>query len=292
MSGAVAAPVPTATEVWSASAAYGQETNRHGDLRSRLSSATVAFPLNTLPVGRYSINATYEPNAPGLAHFKTSSAAAPGVLVVRQSATTTALRSSVNPSPNGRSVTFSATVSPKAGGTPTGTVNFFNGGATPIGSGTLGVVDGQAVATYSTHVFHGRVNEITAEYVGDNNFTGSRSNRLQQTITPAPVISLRPLDGLTFVRQIVNTTSDPLTVTLSNIGDASLSVDIAIVGPDAEHFTQTNTCQVSLDYVARANSCEIVVTFKPGASGVRSANLSVANPDGAPELLPLSGSSF
>lgn len=100
-----------------------------------------------------------------------------------------------------------------------------------------------------------------------------------QRITPAPIISLRPLTGLTFNRQLANTTSDPLTVTLSNIGDADLPIAIEIVGPAAD-FTQTNNCRFLWGHVATANAGEIVVRLKPGGSGVRSASLNVANADG------------
>lgn len=52
-------------------------------------------------------------------------------------ATTTTLVSSLNPSQDGQSVTFTATVSPTSGtGKPTGTVTFYDG-TTIIGTGTL-----------------------------------------------------------------------------------------------------------------------------------------------------------
>jgi len=161
-----------------------------------------------------------------------------------------------------------------------------------IGSGTLGVVDGKAVATFSTRTFHGGVNEITAEYIGESNFTGSRSvSPLLQKIIPAAVIRMGP-PRLTFLGQLEKKSSDRLTVTLTNIGDAKLPIAIEIVGVHAKDFSQTNNCQSSLGYVAPANSCEILVAFKPGAVGVRSASLSVVNSEGSRELLALMGSSF
>jgi hypothetical protein len=98
--------------------------------------------------------------------------------------------------------------------------------------------------------------------------------------------------SLTFFTQLGKTISDRLTVTLTNIGDANLPIAIEIVGVHAKDFIQTNNCQSSLGYVAPANSCEILVTFRPGAVGMRSASLSVVNGEGSPELLPLTGSSF
>ena len=53
------------------------------------------------------------------------------------SATIIALVSSSNPSSSGQNVTFTATVTPEAGGKPTGLVNFYIDGTIPIGTGTL-----------------------------------------------------------------------------------------------------------------------------------------------------------
>ena len=61
--------------------------------------------------------------------------------VVDQVTTTTILTSSPNPSTFGQSVTLSATVNPANGGTPTGSVEFFDGstslGTAPLGGGGL-----------------------------------------------------------------------------------------------------------------------------------------------------------
>jgi len=59
---------------------------------------------------------------------------------VNQAATATTVTSSLNPSTFGQSVTFTATVS-SAGGTPTGTVTFYDG-ATTLGTGTPGAAIG------------------------------------------------------------------------------------------------------------------------------------------------------
>jgi hypothetical protein len=64
-----------------------------------------------------------------------------------------------------------------------------------------------------------------------------------------------------------------------------LAVVIAIAGPDADDFAQTNDCPTSL---APADRCEIVLTFTPAAPGDRAAALSVIDNDPMP--FPLTGS--
>src|SRR5262249_18827809 len=80
----------------------------------------------------------------------------------------TTLTSSANPTVFGQSVTFRATVSSTAPGTPTGTVTFLDGGS-PIGTGTLS----GGVATFATSALTVGSHTITASYGGDGNSNGS-----------------------------------------------------------------------------------------------------------------------
>ena len=101
------------------------------------------------------------------------------------SSSATALTSDINPSVFGQSVTFSATVTAvaPASGTPTGTVDFFDG-ATNLGTGTL---DGSGIATLavSTLDVSGSPHSITADYSGDTNFATSTSTAVLQTVNQA-----------------------------------------------------------------------------------------------------------
>ena len=123
-----------------------------------LSGGVATFTTTTLPVGNNAITAVYVPVAGGKAAASTS---APLVQVVNPSPTTTALKSSLNPSTSGASVTFTATVAPSTGGTPTGTVTFKNG-TTTLGTGTLS----GGVATLTTTTLPVASNSITASYGG------------------------------------------------------------------------------------------------------------------------------
>jgi hypothetical protein len=82
-------------------------------------------------------------------------------------ATSTSVGGSPNPSNPNQAVTFTATVSGGSGGTPGGSVDFFDG-SNPIGSGTLAVVGGLDQATITTSSLSSGNHTITATYQGDN----------------------------------------------------------------------------------------------------------------------------
>jgi hypothetical protein len=95
--------------------------------------------------------------------------------------TTTTISSSVNPSIQGKSVTFTATVTPQSGsGTPTGNVTFQNGatvlGKKPLTAGTV---------TFATQALPPGSDSITAVYAGSSTFTGSTSSPLNQFVEAA-----------------------------------------------------------------------------------------------------------
>jgi probable HAF family extracellular repeat protein len=103
----------------------------------------------------------------------------------------------------------------------------------------------------------------------------------------APNEALTPT-SLSFGTVAIGTISAAKTVTLKNIGTASLTISsIAITGTNAANFAQTHTCGTSL---AVGASCTISVTFNPTASGTRTAALSVSdNAAGSPQKMSLSG---
>ena len=100
---------------------------------------------------------------------------------------------------------------------------------------------------------------------------------------PAPSVSLSPA-SLTFGNQAPGSASQAQTVTLSNTGNAALSIaGIAATGD----FAETNNCGTSL---AALGNCSINVTFTPAASGTRTGNLSITdNATGSPHTVTLTG---
>jgi len=134
----------------------------------------------TLPPGTDTVTANYS----GDANFAAGSGST--LQVVFQSASTTTLVSSLNPSLTGQQVTFTATVAGQYGGTPTGTVTFSDG-ATVLGTSPLT----GSTATFSTAALPIGANSIGAAYSGDANFTGGVSQTLSEGVGALGPVSLQ-----------------------------------------------------------------------------------------------------
>jgi Bacterial Ig-like domain (group 3) len=130
-------------------------------------TGTASFTTSDLAIGSHAVTAVYG----GDGNFTTSSSNAASQ-VVNQASTTTTLAASPSSTTYGQSVTFTATigvVSPGAG-TPTGSVEFFDG-TTPIGTIPLS----GSTAAVSTAALTAGTHSITAQYLGDGNFSSSTS---------------------------------------------------------------------------------------------------------------------
>jgi len=99
-------------------------------------------------------------------------------------------------------------------------------------------------------------------------------------------------DGLLqFGSEPIGSTSAALTATVENTGDSNLSITstgTSITGADAADFAVTSsTCGTSL---APGKTCALSVTFKPSATGARTASVSVgSNAAGSPATVLLQG---
>jgi probable HAF family extracellular repeat protein len=93
---------------------------------------------------------------------------------------------------------------------------------------------------------------------------------------------------INFASEPVGETSPKKTITLTNVGTTSLTIDsIKIVGKNPHDFLQTNSCGSSL---APSAKCIIRVTFTPGAKGSRSAVIKVSDSDPTgPQQISLTG---
>lgn len=103
---------------------------------------------------------------------------------------------------------------------------------------------------------------------------------------PLPVLSFAPA-ALSFAPETPGTTSSAQTISLTNSGNATLTVSaIGISGADATGFAQTNNCTS----LAANASCKINVTSTPNAAGTQTATLSIMdNAPGNPQAIALSG---
>jgi len=172
-----------------------------------------------------------------------------------------------------QNLTFTATVTSQAKGTPTGTVSFFDGVA-KLGDSNL---NSSAVAAFTLSTLSLGTHSITATYHGDANFAPSTSTVLYEIVQGA-IVALFPT-SLNFGNYTVGITSSQKGVTLENTGNIGLAIKlIGITGTNSGDFAQTNNCSSP---IAPNGSCTINVIFKPTGTGTRNANLSIT--DNAPD---------
>ncbi|MGA7079987.1 MAG: Ig-like domain repeat protein [Terriglobales bacterium] len=143
-----------------------------------LSGGTATFTTSTLAKGTDAIKAEYT----GDATYGSSTSTAVDQ-VVNDASTTTTLVSSLNPSGDEQSVTFTATVIPQYSGTATGNIFFYNG-SKKLGGVTLS----GGAAGYTTATLPVGTNTITAVYNGSSSFTGSTSNPVEQVVNTGTFI--------------------------------------------------------------------------------------------------------
>ncbi len=140
-----------------------------------------------------------------------------GMLTVTAASSLNSLASSLSPSAQGASVTFTATITPvaPASGTPGGDVQFFVNG---VASGAPVTLAGGA-ASFTTASLPAGSNAVTAVYSGDGNFLGSTGNVVQ------------------VVTQIV---PGPGNLTLRDNGDGTTTLEFT-GGPGAQYLIQAAT---------------------------------------------------
>ena len=140
--------------------------------------------------------------------------------------TTTAVASSANPSVQGQTVIYTATVSPAGGGTVT-----FNDGGTPVTGCTARSLNGSGQATcqvtYATTGSHA----ITAVYSGDAANAGSTSAVLTQSV----VVDRADLTvKLSMPAQAADGAVVTQTVTVTNQGPAAASAEVTALNEPHE----------------------------------------------------------
>jgi hypothetical protein len=147
-----------------------------------VATCSVAYPAT----GTHAITVAYS----GDADF-TSSTSPVMTQTVVQAITSTAVASSVNPSVTGQATTLTATVSVAApgAGSPTGTVDFVDGGIAITGCAAQ-PVSGAGTATCSTSFNAAGSETLSAIYSGDPDFTGSTSPALTQSVNQGATAAL------------------------------------------------------------------------------------------------------
>ena len=199
------------------------------------------FTTSALSTANHSITAKYINGDANFTASPTSSAITQAV----DANTSTTVASGLSSSVSGQAVTFTATVTVIApgSGTPTGTVTFFNNGAS-IGTKSLSVVGGHDQASLTTSTLSTGSDSITAAYNGSGNFNAS------------PVSSA--------ITQVVNMASTSVTVA-SSVNPSALGQSVT--------FTATVSV-VSPGSTAAAYPTG-TVTFYDGGSAIGTESLSV-----------------
>ena len=146
------------------------------------------FSTSTLAAGSHSITAEYT----GDSNYTTSTSPATTVTITSVSTTTVVTYAPALPV-FGEQVTLTATITPGSAFSPlpTGTVDFFNG-STLLGSGSVS----NDVATLNTTALAVGNNSVTAQYLGDTNYSGSTSAvNLAAVVLAATTTTLSPLSN-------------------------------------------------------------------------------------------------
>jgi len=171
-------------------------------------------------------------------------------------ASTTAVTSSLTPSPLDQSVTLTATVTSSTQGTPTGTVTFFDSGV------ALGqpVALTSATATFATSSLAAGSHSITAQYSGDTTFAPSTSAVFMQVVQGAQDFSVSASPSSL---SIVAGQSGQITITVTPINGSTQTVTFNCGGLPAMTTCQANPSSITLDGTHQASS---VITIQTTAS--------------------------
>lgn len=231
---------PTGTLAWSildassTSVASGTAALTAG---STSSSAAWTVSAATLGVGTYTVSFTYG----GDANYLPVATAATYPLVIAKAASALALASSANPALGLAPVTFTATAT-GTGGTPTGSVGFYDG-ATLLGTATLA----SGTASYTTAVLAPGTHAVTAVYAGDGNFAAFTSAAVSQviqqlvstvTLTRSSTTGSDPFGvSVTFTATVANAGGITPTGTVTFLDGATELATVALSGGTASYAT-------------------------------------------------------
>jgi hypothetical protein len=148
-----------------------------------LSNGSASFTTSSLTVGKHSIGVAYEADA------NYNATAAPAYIETVNSSgkasSAVALSSSANPSTAGQSIVLTAVVTGK-NGTPTGTVQFLDGGSS---LGAAAVSGG--VARLSTKTLAAGTHSLRSVYGGSSTYGSSTSAVLSQTVKASNSVTIQ-----------------------------------------------------------------------------------------------------
>lgn len=155
----------------------------------------------------------------------------------------------------------------------------FAAGVNLTAPGSSYVLMGAGDGTFQTVTVEGGPILQAADFNGDGKLDLLTANGIYLQ-TPASMLPT----SVNFGDVPVNTTSASQTITLTNVGNALMTIkSLTLAG---SQFTQTNNCGTSL---ASGASCTIQAVFAPTVTGNASAVISVTVPGAPPSTVTLSG---
>jgi hypothetical protein len=255
-------PGPGSTSAPTGSVAFYDGTTLLGTAGLNANSAT--FTTTSPPaIGDHAISADYS----GDTDYEPSDS--PTFQQVTQDPTSTTVASSQSPSPQGQSVTYTATISPSAGGvsTPTGTVTFYDG-TTRIG--TAGVASGDATLTTSPGVGE---HAISADYGGDANYEPSDSPAFQQSVqaTPAPAPTPVASGGVEAAHASATAPPPPPPIFSQTANVAPVSGTVLVELPGTDVFVDVTTLRrIPIGAILDARRGTVAVTTAANSTSTAS----------------------
>jgi hypothetical protein len=212
--------------------------------------------------------------------------------VVKKGTTTTTVTSSLNPSLEGQSVTFTGTVSSSEGTPADGEIITFTNGSATLGTGILA----SGSATFTTSALTASSHSIKAKYPGDTEFLTSTSAALTQTVGKYGTTTTLGTSGspssfgqsVTFTASVTSASGEiptgtvtfkngtatleavPLTGGVATFGTATLTVAThsitAVYNGDASDATSTSSA-VSQVVTKAETSTSLISSLNPSSSG-------------------------
>jgi uncharacterized repeat protein (TIGR01451 family) len=225
-------------------------------------------------------------NQPGNSNYNSAPQVTASTTAQKAASTTAISSNSPNPSNTGQAVAIGVTVS--GSGTPTGSVQV---SASTSESCTAALAAGAGTCSITFTTAGART--LTATYSGDNNFNGSTSAGVSETVkaVAASTLKITP-PSVNFGNVYVGLLGIQF-VTLTNTGGTPISINkvaISAAGGDASReFFAAGLCPPSLPV---NRSCFVLVTFVPARdqTGPQSTSLVITDSaTGSPQSVPLAG---
>jgi len=157
---------------------------------------------------------------------------------------------------------------------------------------TVSILPGNGDGTFQPHLDFSVGGDpqimTTGDFNGDGTLdlvTGNQDTTLSALMSTA-TLAIFP-GNVDFGAEAVGKTSAPMQVKLTNPGTTPLTMTgIHLGGPDATDFHETTNCPAKL---VIGHSCDVNVTFTPGATGARFGLLTLSDTAPSPQSIRLKG---